>query len=103
MRGFSLLELCITMSILAILACEAIPSFLHHNNQMLLQSSVSNLKWGLMKVPAMPVDPSWQVNGWTYSKAMTRPAGVLTVVMPVTAGGSWSCQFSDPSYNLLRC
>jgi prepilin-type N-terminal cleavage/methylation domain-containing protein len=103
MKGFSLLELLCVMSIMAIFAMLAAPSFIHHNNLMTLQSCVNNLRWGLQRVPVQPVDSSWHLAGNTYSKAIVRPAGVLTVISPITAGGAWSCTFSDTSYNQLRC
>lgn len=102
-RGFSLLELCIALACAAIMATLAVPSLMMHNNLVMLQSQVTNLKWGLMQMPAWPLDPSWSQSGQTFTKTLPAPtAGTLTVVEPTRAGQNWSCSFSVPGYG-LRC
>jgi len=103
MKGFSLIELCIAMAVAAIMLCLAAPSFVHHNNQVFLQGQVNTFKWTYQHVPVLPRDPSWTVNGNTWSKAFTLPAGTLSITTPTTTGGSFSCSFSDSSYVTLRC
>ena len=77
----NLLALLIGLSISAILAGEAIPSYLHRNQQMMLQAEVYNLKAGLGYSgvqPAATLDPSWRVPATaTYVKSFPAPAGTL--------------------------
>ena len=102
----NLMSLLIGLSISAILAGEAIPSYLHRNQQLMLQAEVYNLKAGLGYAgvpPAATLDPSWRVPATaTYVKSFPAPAGTLTVVQPTMAGGRWSCTFSTTGF-YLRC
>lgn len=101
-RGWGLLELMCVCAISAILLLEAVPSLVHANNQAALQSAVNTFKWTYLQTPVLPPDPTWSVNGNTWTKTLTQPAGVLTITTPTTTGGSFTCQFSDASYH-VRC
>lgn len=114
-RGFALLmELLMVMTIMAILAMAAIPSFVHHNNLTAMRLSIETFRSGwLNNVPGhiAPVDPSWQqetnltTGATSYAKAWTKPAGTLSITPPVSVGGPWSCSFigGAPAYTFPNC
>lgn len=101
-RGFSLLDTMLALTVAAIVSLSAMPSMIRHLNLSMLQATANAFRFTYQQVPALPLDPTWTKVGNTYTKVLTRPAGTISITVPVTIGGSYVCGFSDASYT-IRC
>lgn len=101
----NLIALLCGLAVTAILAGEAVPSYVHMNNQAQIQTVAATFERTYNQLPVLPPDPSWSVAGNTWSTVLTRPAGVtLSISTPLTTGGRFVCTVSgDPTYRAPRC
>ena len=104
MKGFSLLDISVALAVSGVIALTAMPSMLSTMQRSLLQKQVNSLEHGLLTLPAMPLDASWNVSGNLYTKTFGPPTvGTLSVTAPTTAGGEFTCAWSGQPLTKPRC